>query len=157
MKRKILNIIGWTLVVLICICGVLLESWKQGKAHAEWVAAERLYPVLAGRDFEAVELDEAGKRIFLYCYRKKENSSARERTLVESIPIDESLIPDVRRFKGIKAVCGGVFFANDITWDGEWSGLCFYPENLDGIPADNILATDTAGVYSFNAVPKHLL
>ena len=37
------------------------------------------------------------------------------------------------------------------------SGLCFYPENLDGIPADNILATDTAGVYSFNAVPNHLL
>lgn len=156
MKKKV--IIGSFIVIFICAIGLAVQQWDIRKEEKIVAAAERLYPVLAGFDFDGIEIRESEGKFLLY-QRELENeqSSFLINKEVALLFADKALIEDAQSFKNIIKYCGGVFFATSLNWNGEWSGLCLYPSEPSLIPEQYILYHEDERLYWLSKIPDHVV
>ena len=142
------------------ICALALAAHCRSSEYRKAVppAAERLYPLLAGYDFDGIEVYEAENRISLCRYAaENEHSSVRVRREVASVPVDAAAVKDARLFRDVMAYCGGVFFATDLNWNGEWSGLCLYPSDPSRIPLRYVSRSAGNQAYWLEDIPDSVL
>lgn len=158
MGEKTRVIIAGIFFIVFCAIELVGQQWNLREAEKIVGAAERLYPLFVGIDFEGIEIDESENRLSLYKYaNESEKSSMLVRKEVASLSVDDDSIRDARLFKNIMDCCGGVFFATDLNWNGEWSGLCLYPSEPSLLPGQYISRSENEYAYWLSEIPDSVV
>ena len=158
MKQQTGNVVRNICATIICVIAIVAHYRSSSYLKAVVPSAERLYPLLVGYDFEGIEIYESENRLSLYRYAtENEHSSIRIRKEVASIPVDAEVMKDIQLFKDVMKYSGGVFFATDLNWNGEWSGLCFYPSDPLLIPDRYILRSTGNQIYLLSNIPDSVI
>lgn len=124
MKKKKCSALGVAFVVLICIVGIFETSFNQVHIKTAYKAAQSLYEVLLDYDFDGVSINEQTGIVTLYRYEKESNSqSILNEKEVALIELDADQLNYVDALKNARRFFNGIFFATEIGWDGEWSGI----------------------------------
>lgn len=145
---------GILCVVIIGTAGIIGSQWHLSDRDRTRSAAESLYPTLAGFEFDEIDVLESEKRILLYKHKvENADSSLFVREETASISVDDVAIKNAQRFKNIMKYCGGVFFATDLTWNGDWSGICLYPSDPSLIPSQYISHCEGEHMYWLLKIP----
>lgn len=158
MDKRTRAIMGGIFVIILCTIGFVIHQWNLRKAEKIVTAAERLYPLLADADFDGIEIYESENRISLYKYIKKsEQSSVLVRKEIASLSLDDASIQDAQLFKNIMDYCGGIFFATNLNWNAEWSGLCLYPSDPSLLPSQYISHNENEYAYWLSDIPNSIV
>ena len=147
-------------IFLVVFCAIDLVGQQLDIREAEKIAgaAERLYPLFVGIDFEGIEIDESENRLSLYKYaNESEKSSMLVRKEVASLSVDDDSIRDAKLFKNVMDCCGGVLFATDLNWNAEWSGLCLYPSEPSLLPSQYISRSENEYAYWLSEIPDSVV
>lgn len=157
MKRKI-----GIIVKSLCLVAVCTVAFMSERGYFQWSdqmgpAAERLYSILVGFEFDGIEVHKSENRLSLYKYVVEEDSSARTRKEVASLSVDDASIQDAQLFRNIMDYCGGIFFATDLNWDGEWSGLCLYPSDPSLLPSQYVSFSKDDCAYWLSGIPDSVV
>ena len=156
--RKIRNVVGILCAVIICVAGIIGQQWHLSDRDRTRSAAESLYPTLAGFGFDEIDVLESEKQILLRKHKVwNAHSSLLVREEAASISVDDAAIKNAQRFKNIMKYCGGVFFATDLTWNGDWSGICLYPSDPSLIPGQYILHCEGEHIYWLSKIPHTVI
>lgn len=158
MKKKIRSTLGVAFVILICIVGVFETSFKQARIQTAYKAAQFLREVLLNYDFDGVSVDEQIGIITLYTYVKESDSrSILNKKEVASIELDVDQLSAVDAFKNVRCFCNGLFFATEIGWDGEWSGVYLSTSEVLSDYEEYVVKEMGNGAYWLCDVPDNVL
>lgn len=160
MGKKTRVIIGSFFLIIFCAIGLAVKQYDLQKVEKIVAATERLYPLFSDVDvdFDGIEIYESESYFSLYKYAEEsEQSNVRVRKEVASLSVDDASIQDAQLFKDIMSYCGGVFFATDLNWNTEWSGLCLYPSDPSLLPNQYISHKENEYAYWLSNIPNSVV
>ena len=117
-KRRALFLLP---LVLVCLFWHFHEAKERTRLLDAGVpAAICAAETLEGYEFDGVErLSDGRWRL----YRREPGAVGSRRVTVAVLRLPEGATAVAEHFRGMRPLRGGVFFATDISWDTEWSGV----------------------------------
>ena len=148
------------MIYALCFAIVFLagRGWQNHRIR-EWdAAATQVCALLCGHDFDGVEMDVAGKKIALYERVAQDPfASVLTRRSVATVACTAGEMEIVQNFRDIRSFQGGIFFAVQIDWDGEWTGVYISSEDLPAALVEYAMPLKRRGHYWLRAVSDAVL
>lgn len=129
--------------VLISFCILVLWAayrlWQPYRKDKAVESAEALYELFIPYVFDGYDIDETDQSVILYEYMlPSEDSSILIRQEVTRIELSSKERKHLSRFKDIRSMHNGLFYATWVTMDGEWKGVFMtesaFPSELTKYP-----------------------
>lgn len=149
------------LLVVLIVC---IGAWYfSGRFYMEKAddAATLLFDKFAVFEFDGIERDDKNHEAVLYEYDESSSSSLVEKRTVAVIPLTFDETEALHKFKNVMAYRGGLFFATEINWNGEWSGIYINPSTVPEVLREYIKDFSNlrakCGHYWLELVPDYIL